>query len=126
SDRLWRRRFGADPGIVGRTISLNGETHEVVGVMRPDFSYPGREFELWVPLTIDPDDYVSRTNFGFIGVARLKPGATLERARSDLNAIADRLARQYPKTNDGIGAEVVPLADDLVAQGRTPLYGLLA
>jgi hypothetical protein len=51
---LWRRRFGADPSVVGRSIDLSGVPHEVVGVMGPDFQYPGRQFQLWTPLTINP------------------------------------------------------------------------
>ena len=125
SHALWRRRFNADPGVVGRTVSLNGEVHEVVGVMGPAFVYPGREFELWVPLTINPEDYVTRFNYAFVAVARLRPGMTLAQAQSDMGAISQRLAQQYP-ANDGVGAEVVAMADDTVAVVKTPLFVLLA
>ena len=126
SHRLWMRRFGGDPSVVGRAISLNGRPYTVVGVMKPDFHFPGREFELWTPLTINPDDYRTRMSFNYVGLARLKPGVSVERAHADLEAISARLARQYPDTNQGIAADVVPLHDDTVAAVRRPLYVLLA
>ncbi|HJU64159.1 MAG TPA: ABC transporter permease [Gemmatimonadaceae bacterium] len=125
SHGLWRRRFGADPGIVGRTIQLSGEPHTVVGIMKPDFTYPGREFQLWTPLAPPPQAYADRLNFSLVGVARLRDGITLERARANLAAINARLARQYPATNDSIGTVVVPMHEDMVSPVKTPLYVLL-
>jgi len=126
SHALWQRRFGGDPGIVGRTISLNSEPYTVVGVMGRGFQYPTREFVLWTPLTIDPDDFQTRSNYAYVVVARLKPGVTIAEAQIELNVISSRLAREYPATNAGIGAEVVPMLDDTIAVVRTPLFVLLA
>src|SRR6185436_8690214 len=67
---LWVRRFGADPGIVGRPIHLSGVAHTVVGVMREDFAYPSREYQIYVPLTFDPAELVTRTNYSYLAVAR--------------------------------------------------------
>ena len=124
SHKLWARRFNRDAGLLGRTISLNGEPHVVVGVMAPDFAFPGREFELWVPLTIDPDDYRTRTGFNFRAVGRLKHGVTIEQAQANLTAVSQRLEQQYPQ-NRGIGALVLPLQSDVVGDARTPLLVLL-
>ena len=123
---LWQRRFGADPSIVGRTILLSGEPHVVVGVMRRDFAYPSREYEIYTPLTFDPQELVDRMNYSYLAVARLKPGVTLEQARAELDVLAAQIEREHPKENEGIGAVVVPMLDDTVAGVRTPLYVLLA
>jgi putative ABC transport system permease protein len=123
---LWQRRFGGDTRIVGRKVLLSGVPHEVVGVMGPDFVYPGREFDLWTPLTINPDDYRTRMNYGLLAVARLRPNVTLAQAQAEMNLIAARLERQYPEANHRIGAEVAPLLEDTVAAVRKPLFVLLA
>ena len=65
SHGLWVRRFGADPAIVGRTISLSGTPFTVVGVMRQDFAFPTREFQIYVPLTFDPQELVNRMNYSY-------------------------------------------------------------
>jgi putative ABC transport system permease protein len=123
---LWRRRFGGDPAIVGRTISLSGEPHAVVGVMRRDFAYPSREYDIYTPLVVDPQDLVDRLNYSFLSVARLKPGVKLEQAQAEISLLASQIEREHPKENRGIGADVVPMLADTVAAVRTPLYILLA
>ena len=123
---LWVRRFGADPAVVGRTIALNGVPHTVVGVMRPDFAYPTREFQIYTPLTFDPQELVDRMNYSYLAVARLKPGATVEQARAEMTVISAQIEREHPKENEGIGTEVAPMLADTVAAVRTPLYILLA
>jgi putative ABC transport system permease protein len=126
SDTFWRRRFAADPSIIGRRITLNGVPHTVVGVMGPDFQYPAREFQIWTPLTINPRE-LTREEPGnnFIAIARLKPGVTIADAQSDMNTIAARLAAKYPQ--DALsGVVVVPTHADLLANVRSALYVLLA
>jgi putative ABC transport system permease protein len=125
SHRLWQRRFAADPAVVGRGIRLNGEPHIVVGVMGPEFRYPGREFELWTPLTIDPEDYRTRLGYDFLSIGRLKSGVSLEPAQAEMHAVASRLARQYPDTDAGIDVIVAPMLEDTVSGVRRPLYVLL-
>jgi putative ABC transport system permease protein len=124
SDRLWRRRFAGDPGVVGRTIRLNGLPYTVLGVMPPNFRYPGSEFELWAPLYIPPDEVQGRFDFNYLAVGRLKPGVTLAQAQSDLDTISARLAAAYPE-NEGIRAVAAPLLADTVGTVRTALYALL-
>src|SRR5882672_10703005 len=77
SDGLWRRRFGGDSAIVGQSISLSGVPHTVVGVMGPEFAFPSRDYQIWTPLTFDPNELINRQNYSYLAVARLKPGVTL-------------------------------------------------
>ncbi len=96
---LWRRSFGADSGIVGRQISLNGEAFDVIGVMPPSFVDPGgRTAEMWSPIALDPKLNVpSRfTNEFLFVVARLKPGVTFAQAQHDMTAFANQLKHEYP------------------------------
>jgi putative ABC transport system permease protein len=123
---LWTRRFGGDPSVVGRTISLNGEPHVIVGVMRRDFAFPTREYEIYTPLTFDPQELVNRMNYSYLAVARLRPGVSVEQARAEISALAAQIEREHPKEAEGIGADVAPMLADRVATVRTPLYILLA
>jgi len=99
SDALWRRAFGADPRAVGQTLTLNGRSHEIVGVMPPGFrDFFGRTVELWRPLALDPAALTSdaRTSEWLTLTARLAPGVTIEQARAELRALAEQLKREYP------------------------------
>ena len=99
SDGFWRRRFGGDPGIVGRTLVLDGERHEVVGVMPPGFRDPfDRTAELWRPLALAPEDFADsrRTNEFLAMTARLRTGVTSEEASASLRTVAEQLKTAYP------------------------------
>jgi putative ABC transport system permease protein len=120
---LWQRRFGGDPQLVGRTITLVNRAWGVVGVMPPDFKFPtGAEF--WIPLTLDPRGW-PRTMHGMGAIARLKPGVTLAQAQSEMNSIARRLEEQYPATNEGLGVKVFNLRDQWVKDYQRGLWVLL-
>jgi predicted permease len=94
SDGLWKRLFGAERSIVGRTISLNGEGYTVVGVMPPSFNdFWSRDVEIWRPLALTPDNF---TNEWLNLTARLKPGVTLDQAARDMRAFAEKLKRDNP------------------------------
>jgi predicted permease len=111
SDAIWRRRFAADPNVVGRKLVLNGEPAQIVGVMPPRFKFP-EVAELWTPLAPDP---ASPRGERYLGtVARLRPGATLQQADAELAAVARRLAAEYPETNAGWGARAVSYRDDMI------------
>jgi putative ABC transport system permease protein len=126
SHALWQRRFASDPSIVGQSIALAGTPHEVVGVMGPDFQYPGRHFQFWIPLTIDPAEMARKIPaFGLWAIARLKDGETIESAQSQMTVLARGLEERYPM-NKGVGVEVVNLQSDLVANVRGALYVMLA
>ena len=124
SHHLWSGEFRSDPQIVGRTISLNGEPFYVVGVMPRSFRSPGdEETELWIPLRqqIRPDRMLWRDQH-FLGVVgRLRPGVTLDQARADMNRIAAQLRAQYPSSDNGSGAVVMPLQQALVGDTKQSL-----
>jgi putative ABC transport system permease protein len=122
---LWQRRFGGDPAILGRRIQLNGYPHEVVGVMRPEFQYPSREFELWTPLYFPPAVIRERLDYSYLSVARLGPGVSLEQARAQMETIARNLARRYPQTNKDVGVYVEPMLSSLTGSVTRVLWVLL-
>jgi putative ABC transport system permease protein len=129
SDRLWRETFGADPRIIGRSVRIDGQSLQVVGVAPRGFSFPVEGIDLWVPQAWKPEmraqDWFRRAHF-MRAVARLAPGATMEAADAQLQAVAGRLKQQYPATNKYMGAGLTPLHDFLVGDTRLPLLVLLA
>lgn len=129
SDALWRRGFGADPSIVGRTIRVDGVSRVVVGVMPAQFDYPEARTDLWMPLpNFNPDSLGDRANYYLFMVGRLKPGVTLARARVEAAAIAGRIMRDNPQHFDP-ARPLVPhlsaVSDDLVGKTRPYLFALL-
>ncbi|HTQ58316.1 MAG TPA: ABC transporter permease [Bryobacteraceae bacterium] len=105
---LWERRFGADRAILGKTIKLDGLGATVVGVMGRKFNFPVST-QLWVPWTLDPRESQARGHHYLQIVARLKPDVSLRQASVELATIAQRLGVQYPETNRGWTAQVVPM-----------------
>ena len=95
SDDLWRSRFGAEPGVVGRVVDLDGESVEVVGVMPPGFSFSQQEIDLWRPLRLDREN-VQLGAFGINGVARIAEGSTLGQVRAELEAMLSNLVEIFP------------------------------
>jgi len=126
SDRVWQQRFGSDRAIVGRRITLEGNAYEVIGVMPRGFAFPDRDVDLWRPAAISPQVLQTRATHFFSVVGRLAPGATLDAARTDFEAVALRLQRQYPATNDQRGVTIVPLHEQVVGDVRKALYLLAA
>ena len=120
SDGLWRRRFGADPAILGRTIPLQGGSYEVIGVMPADFAYPvsvTQPTELWIPYVVPSDERVRDPNnysFYLHGIARLKPGVTLRQAQAQMDQVAAALQQAHPVWNKDRLIGVRPLRDHLV------------
>jgi putative ABC transport system permease protein len=118
---LWTRRFGADAGVVGHSIRLNGESYLVVGVLPAGFLFPGAEdAELAIPLSLDTDPRRTERGSNFLRVfGRLAPGADLGRARAELTAITKDLARLYPEPNGKLTApRVLPLSEEIVGGSR--------
>jgi putative ABC transport system permease protein len=123
SHRIWQRRFGADPAIVGRTVMLNSISHEVLGVMPASFAHP-ETAAVWTPLA--PSERLgpflqSRTAYWLQVVGRLKPGIDRRAAQSEMDTIASALERQYPDANTGIGVRLVPMHEEIVGDVRQPL-----
>jgi predicted permease len=107
---LWQRRYGADLGIVGRSIIINDRARTVVGIMPPNFKFPERD-ELYMPLRWDNAPRAARS-VNIIGA--LKPGMTIERAQSELATIAQHLSEVYPESNRGFGVRVMPFRESQI------------
>jgi predicted permease len=121
SHRLWRNRFGADPAVIGRAISLDGQAHTVVGVMPQGF-YPTRFFnapDLWTPRWFNAEEKYNRVAWGMTTVARLKPGATLDQAHAEMLLVAKNIERANPEHYQNMTAVLVPVDAELIgSQGK--------
>ena len=127
SEGLWRRRYGADPGIVGRTIRMHSQTYTVVGVMPVGFSFPRPDVVLWssyATILNDPAWAEPRGRRFQRAVGRLREDVTIERAAAELDAIAKQTATDHPEANAGGGAAIVPLREQLVGNVRRALMVL--
>ena len=136
SHSLWQRRFGSDPRLVGKSLTLSGFSFTVVGVMPAgfDFPLPGLGFtsdrrEIWRPL---PVDVISSGRAGISGranwlnvIARFKPNVTREQAQAEMSAIAHRIEQQHPDTNTGMDVNLVPMHKRMVGKVRPALLTLL-
>jgi predicted permease len=120
-DTLWRERYGSSPAIVGTAIRANGAMRTVIGVMPPKFAFPILE-SLWTPLTVDPVAQPRGKGPFYQLVARLKPGVTVAQAKAQAVAIAAQLEQEFPATNRGIGANVLPYAQTVLGP---EIYALL-
>jgi len=125
SDAFWKSRFGGSREIVGESVLLDGARFTVAGVMPAGFEFPERGTQIWTPLNLTPEQMHSRDNHYLQVVARLKPGVTLEQARTEMDTIARRLEQQYPATNDKTGIRVNPLREQLVGTTGNALLLLL-
>jgi putative ABC transport system permease protein len=126
SNGLWVNRFGADPAVVGRKLTLSGNPVEVVGVLPATFEFPDASVELWAPLVLEGGPQPpTRANHFLAVYGRLKPGVTIEHARADLDRVAAVLTQQYPTTNARHGAYVNPLRDELTGPVKSGLLLLL-
>jgi putative ABC transport system permease protein len=122
---LWQRRFGADRGVVGREILLNGEKFQVVGVMPRGIRFPEHS-EVWVPLALGPREFATRDSHYLRVFARLKPGSSLAQAQREMAGVAAQLAREYPESNTNLGAVVICLRDQLVGNLKPALWAVAA
>jgi putative ABC transport system permease protein len=122
---LWRRRFAADPGVVGRSLTVDGRPLTVIGVAPSGFRF-AEETEVWTPVSLDdPSLLEARGLHAYEVIGRLSTGQTLEHASTELQAVAARLATQYPASNRGWGVAVVPLQETMVHDLRPTLLVLL-
>ncbi len=128
SDRAWRLYFGGDPEAVGRSMSIDGRTVEVIGVMPRGFGFPTQELDYWVPTAWAPGNrgeiWFRRAHW-IRPFARLRDGVTFEAARAELTTVMARLEKQYPVTNTHMKAGMEPLHDYRIGSTRTPLLVLL-
>jgi predicted permease len=134
SDRLWRRRFNADPTIVGRALRLNAESWTVIGILPPGFQHVGASFrslphgdtvDAWTPVWFNPKQPMRNAHF-MNAIGRLKPGVTLADAANDLNRVAAQLEQQYPRSNAKWRTRLTPLRDEIVGSADSLLMMLVA
>jgi putative ABC transport system permease protein len=118
---LWQRRFGGDPNIINKTLSLNGVARTIIGVMPEHFNFP-KGAEVYAPIQLTPELLGSRRNHAYYVIGRLKPGVTIEGAQSEIDTITKRLEAQYPETNQSLGANVYPIVKDTVRMYDTALW----
>jgi putative ABC transport system permease protein len=123
SDRLWRTRYGADPGVVGRSLLLNDEPYTVLGVMPAGFHYPD-DVDVWQRLRWDMTQHSRAAHF-MEAVARMRPGVTVMQAQAAADALTGRFQTEFPQTNRGWGTRLVPQLDETLGYYRPALAVLL-
>jgi len=139
SDGLWRHRYGGDPNILGRTITLDRRPYTIVGVMPPSFQFPkrgpqvnGEPAQVWTPLALgefERSQFARGMMYNNSVIGRLRDGVTVEQARQEAGALAPRLVKNYPPVLQdplkSLTLTAVPLADDIAGQVKRPLLILL-
>jgi putative ABC transport system permease protein len=108
----WKNRFASDAAIIGKTIMLNGQEMSVIGVMGPDFDYP-LNTGIWGPLSLTPSQLADRNDHYLTVIGRLKSGVAVRAAQAQMDAVAARLGRAFPDTNNGHGVRIVTLVNEL-------------
>lgn len=129
SYELWQSRFGSDPAILGKTLTLDNVLYTIVGVLPRGFKFFERASDLYVPLGLEARDpvWLDRTNRpGLRLLARLRPGVSLSQARGNLDVLMHRIEHDYPASNSGIRASVTPIYDERFGDVKLPLLMLLA
>ncbi len=125
NEALWKTRFGSDPSLVGKMITLDNERYQVAGIIPAVSAWPSNTM-LWYPFTYDPATLSKSRGAVYVNVvARLKPGATLESASADMSTISGRLARDYPVADEKVGSIIVPMQDWITGSLKLPLLTLL-
>jgi putative ABC transport system permease protein len=122
---LWQRRYGGDPTLVGKTITMDGTTQTVIGIMPRAFVFRDREIDYWIPIHFSPAQVAQRGSHYLNVVARLRPEVSLDAVRADMNAIAAQLAAEYPDSNEHVGAVVVPIREEILGNTRLQLIVLM-
>ena len=122
---LWQRRFGGDPNILNKTITLNNLARTIVGVMPEHFNFP-KGGEVYGTLTLSPELQQNRSSHSYYVVGKLKPGASIEGSQAEIDNIMARLEQQFPQTNKGWGATVFPIVADTVRSYDTALWVMMA
>jgi len=128
SHGLWQRRFGGDASVLGKSLTVDGNSYTIVGVAPADFRLLDTPSELWMPFTIDNKEENSNQR-GFrtlLVIAHLKAGVSLEQAQSDIASVAARIEQQFPDSNVGWSAKVVPMREQLLGDIRPTLWTLVA
>jgi len=122
---LWQRRYGGEPGVVGKDILLNGEEYSVVGVMPAGFQFLQGDVGVWVPIALNQYQLADRDNHYITVVARAKPGVSIEQAQTDIQRINERIAHDHPDDARNLKSTVVSLREQIAGKVRQPLIVLL-
>ena len=126
SYRAWLHRFGAQRDVVGKTVDLDNQSYEIIGVLPRSFSFaPGRDVEFWVPINVLSAHEHSRNFYNFMGIGRLRDGVSAQTAEAEMAGIANQLHLQYPVPGRDLSASVVPLSEVIVGEVRPILLVLL-
>jgi putative ABC transport system permease protein len=123
---MWQRRFGGDPGIIGQSLTINGDSHTVVGVLPASFQFAIRNADLWRPYQPTEVQLTRRFLHGTNLIGRLKPGVSESQAQSELSLIARRIEQEHNQSHAGTGVKLIPLQEQFVGQVRPILLVLLA
>jgi putative ABC transport system permease protein len=125
SHRLWARRFGADPSVVGRDVRLGGQAYRVIGVMPSSFDLTADSEELWVPIAFTAARKATHDEHYLTIFGRLKAGVSKEQALGELTRIVPRIQAQFPKDTQQLGFQVISMTDDVIGDYRARLFVLL-
>ena len=120
SDAFWKKRFGGERSVLGKSLELNDAKYTIIGVMPAWYTLPATA-DVWVPLNMNKDKLGGRGTHQWRAIGRVKPGVTPRRAQADLQVISERLSKQYPDNNRGVNAIVTPMREDLVGDVQTQL-----
>src|SRR5439155_1567959 len=124
SYRLWQTQFGGDTGAIGVQVTLDGAPYTIIGVMPREFCFPRSDALVWTTMRFNEGNYQDRNDNWLEAVGRLRPGVTLQQARVEMDLLAAQSTQQYPKDNEHIGINVIPLRDEVSQQSRLLLVAL--
>jgi predicted permease len=123
---MWQRRFGGDAGIIGQSLTLNGDSYTVIGVLPASFQFALRTADLWRPYQPTEAQLTRRFMHGTNVIGRLKPGVSVEQAQTELSVIASRIEQEHNQSHAGTGVRLIPLQEQVVGQVKPILLVLLA
>ena len=123
---LWQRRFGGDASVIGRALTINGESYTVIGVLPQNFQFALRANDLWIPYQPNQNQLTRRSLHGTNLIGRLKPGVNAAEAQSELSVIASSIEKEYNDSHAGTTMRIVPLQEEVVGNVRPILLVLLA
>ncbi len=125
NESLWKTRFGSDPALVGKSIILDNESYLVAGIVPAASAWPANAV-VWMPYSYDPARLAQSRGAVYLNtIARLKPGVSLASAAADMRAVQERLDKDYPEANTGVGSKVITMQESITGDLRRPLYVLL-
>jgi putative ABC transport system permease protein len=123
---FWQRKFGGDPGVIGRALTINGQSFTVIGVLPQSFQYALKSNDIWLPYQPTQQTLSTRSGHSTNLIARLKPGVSETQAQSELSIIASRIEKEHNQSHAGTSVRLVPLKEEIVGKVKPTLFVLLA